>query len=549
MFKDIRKTKVSKIAYGVHGIVYKTISPETGKYYAVKRNKSDEDISFIGCLKEIDFLYKLKNHPNIINVIGYYFSDDVFKDDQFSPLNGKSNEYNRNDNVHFLLEYADLTLTDLIKQSKYRTADIYLSLMTDILLGLEYLHRQNILHRDVKPQNILIKQESSFSFVAKLCDFGLSSILTSQEKNTPGVITPLYKPPEILLQLGYDLKADIWSVGCVFIEMFSKHPLIKCKNSNDINILNEILSYMPNTPPIKDLESYLDHENINYLRKNVYKISNNFLGLLKLSNDEKIKFSKSFDLKLLANLLSKMFSFYPKKRFSVYDCLNHPFFDNKEHKISKLLSYDFNIIDKNPRIIFIDCIEREWFFTYILSVFNKRHELSSEFDWYSNRILFHSIEIFDRYILKKYNNMSTTEKKYIPDKQDCGKIHKKIDIRMRFYIILYLNIKYFRSFHDFPRFDTFVSDDKVKKNGYLVFSEDFEMGLIYDYLNYDIYHHTLYEAADDFDVPLNDTDISNLLYIYGNNKSINGLTIKNIMECYIKNRENSNIKNHNFQKK
>ncbi|NP_001341934.1 cyclin-dependent kinase 4 isoform 2 [Mus musculus] len=99
-------------------------------------------------------------------------------------------------------------------------------LMRQFLSGLDFLHANCIVHRDLKPENILVTSNGT----VKLADFGLARIYSYQMALTPVVVTLWYRAPEVLLQSTYATPVDMWSVGCIFAEMFRRKPLF-CGNS------------------------------------------------------------------------------------------------------------------------------------------------------------------------------------------------------------------------------------------------------------------------------------------------------------------------------
>nr|XP_037851451.1 cyclin-dependent kinase 4-like [Chlorocebus sabaeus] len=98
--------------------------------------------------------------------------------------------------------------------------------MHQFLRGLDFLHANCIVHRDLKPENILVTSGGT----VKLADFGLARIYSYQMALTPVVVTLWYRAPKVLLQSTYATPVDMWSVGCIFAEMFCRKPLF-CGNS------------------------------------------------------------------------------------------------------------------------------------------------------------------------------------------------------------------------------------------------------------------------------------------------------------------------------
>jgi cyclin-dependent kinase len=100
-----------------------------------------------------------------------------------------------------------------------------------LLNGVAKCHKHKVLHRDLKPQNLLINREG----ILKLADFGLARAFGIPVKNfTHEVVTLWYRAPDILMgSKNYNTSVDIWSVGCIFAEMVTRRPLFAGQNEED----------------------------------------------------------------------------------------------------------------------------------------------------------------------------------------------------------------------------------------------------------------------------------------------------------------------------
>uniref|UniRef100_A0A8C9VY55 mitogen-activated protein kinase n=1 Tax=Scleropages formosus TaxID=113540 RepID=A0A8C9VY55_SCLFO len=115
--------------------------------------------------------------------------------------------------------------------SRWKIKDI----MLQLLRGLDFLHTNMLVHRDLKPQNVLVSSHGEI----KIADFGLARIYSHHMALTPIVVTLWYRAPEVLLHSGYMSSVDMWSTGCIFAELFLLRPLF-CGYS-DIQQLQKII--------------------------------------------------------------------------------------------------------------------------------------------------------------------------------------------------------------------------------------------------------------------------------------------------------------------
>ncbi|KAJ2612250.1 kinase subunit of RNA polymerase II carboxy-terminal domain kinase I [Coemansia sp. RSA 1365] len=219
-------TQISMVGKGTYGMVYKARNKETGQVVALKRMRIDtvRDGFPITAMREIRLLKQLQ-HPNITQVL------DVV------PESGKA--------VNVVMEYMDYDLSGLINHPQW-SPDLAQrkSLMQQLLEGLGFMHERGILHRDIKGSNLLVNRQGQVKFV----DFGLARSFhhTRMQELTNRVITLWYRPPELLLGTTlYGPEVDIWSLGCVILELFLKKPAFQ--GQDDIDQLEQIFK-MVGTP-------------------------------------------------------------------------------------------------------------------------------------------------------------------------------------------------------------------------------------------------------------------------------------------------------------
>ncbi|XP_044756286.1 cyclin-dependent kinase 2-like [Coccinella septempunctata] len=209
MEKLDRFIKLGTAGEGTYGVVYKAKNKLTGKHVALKRiklekfyNKGDSEGVPSTAIREICLLKNLK-HSSIVELLDVMYSTDK---------------------LYLVFEFLDLDLKKYMDRSKGPlNKELIRSYMKQLVDGMAYLHTRTILHRDLKPQNLLIDKEGHI----KLADFGLSRSFSLPTRTyTHEVVTMWYRAPELLLGTKiYCTGVDIWSLGCILAEMILKKAL------------------------------------------------------------------------------------------------------------------------------------------------------------------------------------------------------------------------------------------------------------------------------------------------------------------------------------
>ncbi|VDN01683.1 unnamed protein product [Thelazia callipaeda] len=190
---------VGKLGEGSYGSVHKAIHKETGHVLAVKKVPVDTDLQEI--IKEISIMQQC-NSKYVVKYYGSYF---------------------KNSDLWIVMEYCGAgSVSDIMRIRKKTLNEAEISAVTrDVLKGLRYLHDLKKIHRDVKAGNILLNMKGH----GKLADFGVAGQLTdTMAKRNTVIGTPFWMAPEVIQEIGYDTKADIWSLGITAMEMAEGRP-------------------------------------------------------------------------------------------------------------------------------------------------------------------------------------------------------------------------------------------------------------------------------------------------------------------------------------
>lgn len=291
--KDSKYIKTAKLGEGTYGVVYRAKDQAGNEIYALKkiRLQAEEEGIPSTAIREISLLKEL-NHKNIVKLYEVLHSPKK---------------------LTLVFEYVEQDLKKVI-DTKKEGLEIKLvkSFLYQLLKGVDYIHKHKVLHRDLKPQNLLISKDN----IMKIGDFGLARGYGIPVKNyTHEVVTLWYRPPDVLLgNKNYGTSVDMWSIGCIFAEMVSGKPLFAGKNETDQ--LKKIFKIKgtPNDnycPSLKELPEWAANENNfeNYPEQDI----KNFVPNLDQEG---------------VDLLQKFIQLEYEKRISAEEALKHPFFDD-----------------------------------------------------------------------------------------------------------------------------------------------------------------------------------------------------------------------------
>jgi cyclin-dependent kinase len=292
--------KLEKLGEGTYGVVYKARDKVTKELYAFKKirlESEDEGIPSTA-IREIALLKELQ-HPNIVRI------QDVI---------------HTNKKLILVFEFVDQDLKKFFTGREGKPLDsIYVkSLLYQLIKGIEHCHKMKVLHRDLKPQNLLVSKEG----VLKLADFGLARAFGIPVKNyTNEVVTLWYRAPDILLgSKNYSTSIDIWSIGCIFAELVNLKPLFP--GSSEADQLKRIFK-VTGTPSADKWTTITDLPE--WKPENFEK----YPGIPLTSICPKLE-PEGIDL------LDKLLRCNPAERVTAKDALKHPYFNDIPDTLKKM---------------------------------------------------------------------------------------------------------------------------------------------------------------------------------------------------------------------
>ena len=286
---------ISRLGRGAYGIVWKSIQKSSGRIVALKKifdafhNATDAQRTY----REIMFLESLQ-HENIIKLLTVHRAEN-------------------DRDIYLVFEHMETDLHAVIRagilQEIHKKYTLYQSLKC-----LKYMHSAGLVHRDMKPSNLLLNSECH----VKVCDFGLARSINEKTDYNPiltdYVATRWYRAPEILLgSTKYDQGVDMWSIGCILGELLGGQPLFPGTSTmNQLDRIIEVIGF----PTKSEIES-INSPFAKTMLESVIPPNKN--------NKKTIKDIFSNAEPEAIDLLQRLLVFDPKKRLNAKSALAHPY--------------------------------------------------------------------------------------------------------------------------------------------------------------------------------------------------------------------------------
>ena len=319
------------IGRGAYGSVFAAKDKLTGKEVAVKRmcRIFESELDAKRCLREVKILSAL-NHENITNLVNICAAPTY---EEFHA-------------IVLIIDLMDTDMYQIINSGQPLLVDHHRYFIYQILRGLKYLHSANILHRDLKPGNLLLNSDCDL----KIADFGLARISEPDEPKeflSEYVATRWYRAPEVLLNYEiYGPPMDMWSVGCILAELILRKPLFPGTSTrNQLELITDILG----SPTPEDLQ--------NCTNQKAYKF------MQSLPPKEKVPWEQVFEGKTFdeveLDFLENLLKWNPNNRMTVEQALEHPFMEKLHDPFDEPVGFPCEEFDFEKQEFTIEQLRQE----------------------------------------------------------------------------------------------------------------------------------------------------------------------------------------------
>ena len=290
--------KLEKIGEGTYGKVFRARDRRTGRIVALKKTRLEMEEEGVPstALREVSLLQILSENEHVVKL-----------------LSVEHVEENKKPILYLVFEYLDTDLKKYMDMtgkgpSNPLPKSIVKSFMYQLVKGVAHCHKHGVLHRDLKPQNLLIDKNTN---TLKIADLGLGRAFSIPLKSyTHEIVTLWYRAPEVLLgSTHYSTPVDMWSVGCIFAELARKQPLFP--GDSEVQQLLHIFKLLgtPNEQVWPGVTSLKDWH-----------------AFPQWKPQELSKFYPELDTQGI-DLMKKMLRYAPADRIIAKDALLHPYFD------------------------------------------------------------------------------------------------------------------------------------------------------------------------------------------------------------------------------
>ncbi|XP_058453483.1 stress-activated protein kinase JNK-like [Malaya genurostris] len=291
------------IGIGAQGAVCAAIDTVTGMPVAIKKlSRPFQDVTHAKrAYREIK-LMRLVDHPFIIKLLYAYSPQTTLRSFR---------------DIYLFTERMDTNLSAVIGNPLDHERLSFL--IYQMLCGIKYLHSAGIIHRDLKPTNIVVRADCSL----KILDFGLARSVGTTFMMTQYVVTRYYRAPEVILNLDYDTKVDIWAIGCIMAELLTGQVLLP--GTDHVDQWNRIITTLGT--PSAEFISRCNQSERRYIETLPVHPRPQFDQLFPDSSFLVVEGTRTVSLnnQNARDILQRMLAIDPLERISVQDALAHPY--------------------------------------------------------------------------------------------------------------------------------------------------------------------------------------------------------------------------------